>query len=802
MEFFALLSKRTARPLIIIICLLVSYITIFPDPVTASGATPSPDIEIEYVSKANISLVELSAGAVGDGRLLYFVKNGDQRTLRLMVHLYKTSETSTATAEVYEVPENLNVYADKFPLQPSQAAIIMEGLDGWWVKDNVVNYNLDLETRSPFYSMWSGEWAQLLAPGEPAAHIQIRDTDGDGVPDWDLRSMIPEFPGRGYLHVNYAERRCSTPEAADRGVSPEWPYIALAGTFEQQPGRFRPPIVIDWETGKVKFFSEVVTVRNQNCSYSFYSLKPIQPGELNHLDFETPFAFYDLSGGGVGYPNLILRTERYPANDIWVGGNNPEYELVRFSWRNAPGDWLWDYKVDVLGLHPYDFETPIAGGLATVDAPPYDLFPTWVVNHTWPAVTFVDPEGSHVRSSEGIYEWSAASTGTSYYHGTASAPYINGFSDITAGYRGEYRFQQNKALELYFSPVDNQLHLKWAEQGIWRLNGQQVITVANLNSGAYIDAWLREAKVIPSENPKTTSPSEKPIAPEIIEALYALPGYLLHITGTNLTLVASDYPPALFETLPPTDHDTWERQRDLLAPYADQRRDPQNLKSWLDAFPGPHSAISGVTLANLRYISSGFRFELSLSPGFQETGPDLLGITALAPGTYLVENDGKAFTVTPLVPAKVSLTVTRPAGESGAASAWVTLQNTGLADAMGLALVTEVVGGPSGPIELSRQTQDVLAGQAVRMIVHVPPAVAPGQALRFRLEDASGQTLAELPIADNGKAADLALARRILSLSTAGGLRLGWLLGLVFFGVIPFVTLLKRRPAGARKNVE
>ncbi len=123
----------------------------------------------------------------------------------------------------------------------------------------------------------------------------------------------------------------------------------------------------------------------------------------------------------------------------------------------------------------------------------------------------------------------------------------------------------------------------------------------------------------------------------------------------------------------------------------------------MDAFTGPRSVVTGVSVVNMHVVGTGFRFELALAPNYRVTGPDLLGITALAPGTYLVENDGKAFTVTPLVPAKVSLTVTRPAGESGAASAWVTLQNTGLADAMGLALVTEVVGGPSGPIELSRR---------------------------------------------------------------------------------------------------
>ncbi len=101
---------------------------------------------------------------------------------------------------------------------------------------------------------------------------------------------------------------------------------------------------------------------------------------------------------------------------------------------------------------------------------------------------------------------------------------------------------------------------------------------------------------------------------EVIETLYALDGYLLHDGESKLTLVAADYQPALFETLPPTDHDTWQTHRALLAPYEAQRRDPANLRGWLDAFPGPRSEIAGAAAANVRITDGGFRFEMTLEP--------------------------------------------------------------------------------------------------------------------------------------------------------------------------------------------
>ena len=201
-----------------------------------------------------------------------------------------------------------------------------------------------------------------MQAGEPAVAIQVRDLRAEGVPLWDLRSLIPDFPGRGYYRTNYVERRCATPLVLQPGVSPAWPFVAAAGSFEQERGKLLPPIVVDWQRARITYFSELVTARRQNCSYTSYSIEPLKLGTVNQANFETPFGFYDLSGQGQGVPNLIVRAQRFAANDPWsstmdndVQHGRPvprEFATFRYSWRDDVGDQRWDYKVELLGSHP------------------------------------------------------------------------------------------------------------------------------------------------------------------------------------------------------------------------------------------------------------------------------------------------------------------------------------------------------------------------------------------------------------------------------------------------------------------
>jgi hypothetical protein len=318
--------------------------------------------------------------------------------------------------------------------------------------------------------------------------------------------------------------------------------------------------------------------------------------------------------------------------------------------------------------------------------------------------------------------------------------------------RGEYRLNSLHPPEVYLSPIDNRLHLKWAEHGIWRLDEEYIVRTANMNGDETIDVWSREfLPVSVDRDPRAAVSRSMDKEPRLsrvshsvergpIEALYALDNYLVHSGDDRVTLVSADYRPALFETLPPTDRDTWQIGRTQLAPYEAQRRDPTRLRAWLDPFPGPRSEIAGATVDNLRSTGDGFRFELALTSGYRIDGPDLLGIAGLAAGEYLVESRAGAFTVAPLVPAQLSVQISRP---DATIPAQVAIANGGAADAPGLELVVEAEAGDE-VVELLRQPVDILAGATTRTPVDVPSTMA-GATLVARLQDSNGAILAASP---------------------------------------------------------
>lgn len=642
------------------------------------------------------SVDEVLAGATGEVTLLYYRPETGPEQPALVVRLVKAEGARDAVATVFDAPRSQShvpvEFVAGYPMVPDSLipTIALVAYGGWWVHDGLVNYNLDIEVNGPVMTMWSPGgvkgWASMLDYGEPNANIILRDIDGDGLADWDWRTMLPELSDRSDYRTAYVERKCSSPLRIEEGPFPGWPFVASDPTlgYEQKSGILRPPIVVDWAAGRVRFFSEVVTLRGQNCSYGLYSLVRVLPDRVNSPDFETPFAFYDLSGQGQSLPNLIVRTGRTIFEQEDTGLATEQMEVIRYSWSNEDvGDLSMDYKIEVLGFHPYDFETPIAGGQASIDAPPYEMFPEWVISREWPAMTFVDSEDVDYLTSEGIYEWAPGDFGSSYFLGYTDSGYEGAFSDIRVGLRGEYRLSTDHQGELYVSPIDNRLHLKWAEGGTWRLDEEEMIYLENLDGDEFIDAWLRQkAAVVTDEEPLTV---DTPTVPAIVEALFAFPGHLLHGGEGQVTLIEAEYRPSVLETLPPTNHDTWQSHRKQLAPYESRRRDPRDIKGWLNAFPGERAEIIGAMLANVRPIEGGFRFELSLEPGFQyngTVGPDLLG---LAPGNYAVTYQN-GFSIEPLIPPTVEVVsdsfkvgLTSPVALEPV-SIGVELHNAGLAD--------------------------------------------------------------------------------------------------------------------------
>ena len=700
------------------IALLCFFYTICSITPARAQTTPTPppqfDIRTQFVTESGATLEQLSAGGVGQGVILYYSADHDVNHPSLAVRLTKENGATTAHAEVYAAPEKATTFAwgkkdSRIEFEPPLIkSLSLVTLDGQWVVNGRPSYNIDVEVRGPIYGMWGASydaerkvpsgWTALVKPKEVANTLEVRDPQHSGVPLSDWRTSSSSF---AYRPSNYAERKCDTPLQYDAGVSPLWPYVAklrrnvgLDGSvayqtqsYEQVAGELRAPIVVDWTIGKVTHFSELVAVRNQNCSYAHYNLNPLEVGKLNHVDFESPFAFYDFSNQGKGYPNVLLRTEHYYAGDpestglIWSvqpGKVAPtDYETVRYSWRLAPGDRKWDYKVEVLGFKPYDFKTSLANGKLTINAPSYEQFPSWVVNNSWPVVTFIADEGHPGESSEGLYDWSPSDLGIGYIFGWTDHKNPITFSALTPGLRGEYRITSNTPPTLYMSPIDNRMHLLGAEAGVWNvlpnraqhlrdvpLENYLALHTLHLGNSPYVNGWqleqLSEQIVPPTDDtaPVEEDPTALPAAAKsgtLREALYALNGYLVYANATSVEIRHTNYTLHDDQSVPPTDNATWDAMRTKVATY--QRRDPLDMKSWLEAFPATEkSTLTGAHLSDMRAVDNGFRFALRLDPTFHSDGLNLFGASGLTPGNYVITYTNGAFSVAPLTPPTISAT--------------------------------------------------------------------------------------------------------------------------------------------------
>jgi hypothetical protein len=650
---------------------IILFIFLFLSIPISNQHKPTPitnrSIDVQFFSDSGIELKQLSEGKSGEGWLLYYAPGTNNEYPILVVNLFKEDAQSPAIAEIYMSSTSLNyipirVEADRVTLNQShKPAIKMIAPGGWWQKNGITNFNLEVLIYGPIYAMWGGGydrtsgplgWTALIDPQELGVQISVGDKNRDGIPDWELRSIVPKFRGRGDYRSNYAERKCDSPIKIDNGVSPLWPFVATKGDYEQPPGQLRPPIVVDWRTGKITHFSELVTVRNQNCSYAFYTINPLEIERINKVNFEAPIATYDLSRQGNGYPNMLIRTERYPAGDRWFNQSSVDFETIRYSWRNAVGDGRWDYKIEVAGFHRYESQTSIAGDLLAIDAPSYEQFPQWVIERKWPVVTFVDTLGSLDRSSEGIYAWSPRQLGDEYLRGEAELPNPDAFSTIQPGWRGEYQHTKNLHPKLYLSPIDNNLHLLGAEAGIQNIGNSTILRLDNLDNDLYIDSWTKEVFKGKFNGESFKSPDW-----ETQEAIYAVGEYLIFSGIERVEILRTEIPRAILEIDPPTNYSTWLSFQDLVESKTVGEKDPLNLASWLGGFSGEIFNISGASISNVRVLPNGFQFMLELQSDYQETSTkELLPIENLATGKYLVRHEG-GFNIKPIIQAQLTLDI-------------------------------------------------------------------------------------------------------------------------------------------------
>lgn len=518
--------------------------------------------------------------------------------------------------------------------------------DGWWSTPEKINFDLDIFVDGPIVSAFLDKGVLdyfFSVDGITDTTIMVRDDNNDGHPNSDWRTVHfpedrPAFArnaAQSFLVVNVDDDE----QAFDRQFP--WPYLGNKsfGYLTNSAEATGPPIQVDWQTGEITAIGEFVRSRSNDSQWFVYSQKLLAAGSLNEPNFESPFAWYDLAGDDDGVPELAVRLIYFDSEDPDFLGEKFRYPFnhIRYSW-DEDNDGFWDYKFGLFGRHKVT---------SIVHLPDLDLrmqdyhnLPQWVVGSDWEAVTFVASEDG--SQGEGIYEWDFSSWTINEYFTGISEDYIphdenmmldserlfNELSQISVGFRGEYQLNHSGRVILYFSPVDNRLHLKGADQGIWRLNNDQIIRVSNLDRDEFIDHWSRE--IMPDSKIETNERGldavEASFPGETVEELYALDDLLIHQGDSEVTIVEAEYTSSLFETVPPANRESWESNHDLLLPYEGIQRDPFDLSAWVHEFHGRVEQISGASVTNVHSSNGEIRFELTLEQNYRVHGSNLLSL--------------------------------------------------------------------------------------------------------------------------------------------------------------------------------
>lgn len=638
------------------IAMVLPVLTAFVVPNMAYAASRSPNVTTKFLSISGVSLKSLSEGRAGKGILIYY-RNGKPVIGVRLTH----AAGRPARADVYEnlTSGPVTEIARETLGKPF---LSMSAANGWWVRNGITNYNLSVKVYGPLYAMF-GEptYNKLLKPDELTMKI-LTHMNLHGIPQWDFRQLIPPLPGDGVLRSNYAQRTGPGPLEFLPSVSPMWPYVAYSGGYTQPNGELDPPIVVDWSTGKIEYFSEIVTVRGQDDSYDFYSITPITLGKVNHPDFEAPWGFYNLAGKEDGYPTLIIRNEHYFADDYYstgvaryllgTSGIPKPNEVIRYSWADHPGNNMFNYMVNVFGFHPYTTKVPIMNGRTWVVAPAYHSYPEWVIDHNWPITTFIDTNGGGYATTEGIYQWSSR-TSLRYLLGWTSHPNLSEFQSILKGFRGEYRLGAARRPLLYMSPIDHEVHLLYAQAGLWNLGGGSVLREENEDGGPFLNVWQLWQPTSSLVKPRSVKKRSKSLS-EVAQLAIA-DGYALDSGPKGVTIDRmSNSSQSLGTIAPPTTHDTWLSFKHTVSKL-DKGANPINLADWVASIPGARMRIIHSTLSDLHITATGFQFVLAESKAVV-TGKFLgLRIPSLT-GTYVVDysKDTKTWRAVPGSPAKLS----------------------------------------------------------------------------------------------------------------------------------------------------
>ncbi len=542
--------------------------------------------------------------------------------------------------------------------------IVLQPTEGDWLVNDFPNYNVRM-WEDGFVESFRLQFVkpdELVPDGNPEL-LTVVGTDASLIPKWSINNRIFDpHPSWGGFRFGATLRLPDASEfKAATPLMPTFPFLSISGKaidwFKENPN----PIYYDLR-------------RRSLITYPFIGFQTGGTYWINsdtpppYVSFESPFAFYSFDRT-TRQAHMIIRAESYPADSPF--GPEPKNftrTAFRYSWKTRDNE-KWSYGIHVAGQHEYDEDITI--GDVTFRNVSMERLPMWITRKPWPLITFVEPtEG--FTGSEGIYFYNANDpkhlpwlSGVSLEpEPWLEAPYLNESASLGGksgeglppGFRGEYNAAYFRRPLLYFSPIDNRLHLTYAQGGVWHLSQENVLRYHNLDGDRYIDGWTLER--VPKQKPErmdlglgalaqnnevgTLEKLNADFVPmalpgDVQEGIFALGGYLIYYDAATLEVRKADYRLQTFFLRPPTNRASWERFRDTIAPYEGNGRSPYDLKSWLAAFPGESLNMSGVRVSAFRATSKGFRFTLTLDEQVALGGTlDIPALRELSAGMYVV----------------------------------------------------------------------------------------------------------------------------------------------------------------------
>ncbi|MCL5946833.1 MAG: hypothetical protein M1298_02280, partial [Chloroflexi bacterium] len=367
-----------------------------------------------------------------------------------------------------------------------------------------------------------------------------------------------------------------------------WPYLGSQPIHDRTWFNYAPPLQMNWQKGQLLNLASFLPDSEPENGEQIFSVYPFHRHGTNVADFENPFAYYRFDPGHTGFPNLIIRSYFFPAGDTYrqYGGTPLPAEFIRYSWGNGNGLML--YKIGLLGRYPAQSLVPV--GEAAIKTMDYGTFPAWIMSHVWDFATFVANEKGGFRSSEGIYEWDQAPGLFSYAYGYRDRLPLDYYRSIAPGYRGELNPVVTTAMRLYVSKVDGRLHSLGATQGVWNVDGNQLIRTGTLD-GEHIGEWHRF------------------VTGREVESLYHVPGWLLYSADGQVEV--EQVPRGLNSgpLSPPVNEATLQTLRNALPAHQPDIA-AQGLSAMLPA-AAPALTIDGVGLQDVaETASAGWHAEL------------------------------------------------------------------------------------------------------------------------------------------------------------------------------------------------